>query len=368
MWVCAALLVLVAGTAIGVVVVRHSEPTAQDPALLAAWTSGGLPDGFATRIAELDGVEATSVVAGDLVGLTSSWDAHDEVVDAPQKGFRIPLDALAVDARSYAEVLPARAGAPLSALQPGQALLGQRSARLRGLGTGAVLQLDSGERVTVSAVVDDDLVGHAELVLSASSPAVRTPRFVLLRHRGARRELEEAIGEAAGDRPVTVRGPDEVAALRHGGTVLPQVALKERFGEFSYRQAEGRAIVQNAEWVERHIRRATVPVLGTVTCHRALLPLLQGALREVAAAGLAHTVDPADYAGCYGPRLIAAGQGLSRHAWGAAVDFNATDNAVGAPPTLDPRLVDIMTRWGFTWGGEWALPDGMHFEYFSDPQ
>ena len=27
-----------------------------------------------------------------------------------------------------------------------------------------------------------------------------------------------------------------------------------------------------------------------------------------------------------------------------------------------PRLVSAFERWGFTWGGRWLVPDGMHFE------
>jgi hypothetical protein len=26
-------------------------------------------------------------------------------------------------------------------------------------------------------------------------------------------------------------------------------------------------------------------------------------------------------------------------------------------------LVAIFRRWGFTWGGRWMRPDGMHFEF-----
>jgi hypothetical protein len=26
-------------------------------------------------------------------------------------------------------------------------------------------------------------------------------------------------------------------------------------------------------------------------------------------------------------------------------------------------LIAIMLEWGFTWGGDWLVPDPMHFEY-----
>src|SRR6266511_2017636 len=50
-------------------------------------------------------------------------------------------------------------------------------------------------------------------------------------------------------------------------------------------------------WVNRHIVTAAVPILGRVTCNRAIIPQLRGALAEVVRRGLAHLVNPADYAG-----------------------------------------------------------------------
>jgi hypothetical protein len=36
---------------------------------------------------------------------------------------------------------------------------------------------------------------------------------------------------------------------------------------------------------------------------------------------------------------------------------------MGQVPTIDQRIVNIMGDWGFTWGGNWTVPDGMHFEF-----
>jgi len=43
------------------------------------------------------------------------------------------------------------------------------------------------------------------------------------------------------------------------------------------------------------------------------------------------------------------------------------ENPFGAPPNQDPRLVAVMERWGFIWGGIFVRPDGMHFEYHRPP-
>ena len=55
-------------------------------------------------------------------------------------------------------------------------------------------------------------------------------------------------------------------------------------------------------------------------------------------------------------------QPLSRHAWGIAVDLNVDDNPRGSFSTQDARLVEIMRRHGFGWGGTWLVPDPAHYE------
>jgi hypothetical protein len=114
-----------------------------------------------------------------------------------------------------------------------------------------------------------------------------------------------------------------------------------------------------------------VPVLGRVTCHRTIVEMLAGAMHQLVEEGLAHLIDPAGYAGCWNPRYIqpTTGRpaGISRHAWGAAVDVNAATNQLGSAGNQDPRLVEVMSEWGFTWGGDWLVPDPMHFEYGIGP-
>lgn len=362
-----AVVLLTAVAALAVERLDGPQPIAGDASVLVAWTAGGLPDGFGAAVAELEGVVAASVVRGDVLDLAASWDRDGTQVDGPPAGMVIPLDALAVDPRKHAAVSPAHEQAALAGLEPGEALLGESAARLRGLGEGATLELASGERVRVAAVVSDDAVAHAEIVLPAPTPAVPTERYVRILHEGDREAVEAAITSVAGGEAVAVRGPGEQAVLRSGGSLPSQVALKERFGEFVFRRGAGRAITQDDGWVDEHIRITRVPIIGEVACHRAVLPALEGAMAELSAAGLAALVDPGDYAGCYSPRLIRPGEGLSRHAWGIAVDLNATTNAFGERPTIDPRVVDTMARWGFTWGGTWLAPDGMHFEYVDPP-
>jgi hypothetical protein len=85
--------------------------------------------------------------------------------------------------------------------------------------------------------------------------------------------------------------------------------------------------------------------------------------------GLQRTVDPADYGGCWAPRIIPnlPGESISHHAYGSAIDVNVHANPQGSPPHQDPRLVQIFLRHGLTWGGHWLTPDGMHFESLAAP-
>lgn len=339
--------------------------------VLAVWASGGLPEGFAGRVDALEQVAATSVVAGDLVDLTRSWDAQGQLVDQPAEGLAYPLDALAVDPDRHDAVFDEAWEEAATDLESGEALLGESSAEFRGLGQGAAVELAGGETLSVAGVVDDTLVGSAELIVPAGDGpglGVTTERSVLVRYTGEREPVEQAVRRAAGDEPIDIASPEEVEALRHAGTVLPQIMLKEQFGEFAYRRGEGRGIVQDEGWVDANIVTVEVPILGRVECHRKFVPSLRGALADVEQAQLRHTIDLDGYAGCYEPRLIEEDAGLSRHAWGIAVDINAGQNAYGTQPRQDPRLVKTFERWGFTWGGRWLVPDGMHFEYVAPPE
>ncbi len=107
-----------------------------------------------------------------------------------------------------------------------------------------------------------------------------------------------------------------------------------------------------------------VPILGSVTCNKAMLPQLRGALAEVQRLGLADTIHPDEYAGCYYPRYIGrdSSNGLSLHSWGIAVDLNVPGNLRGTVGEMDRTVVGVFKRWGFAWGGDWNYTDPMHFE------
>ena len=141
-------------------------------------------------------------------------------------------------------------------------------------------------------------------------------------------------------------------------------SLAEAVGTFSYRWFGDGSVAPDPAWVAANIRTESVPILGSVTGHKVLFPQLRGALREVAARGLADEIHPEEYGGCYVPRFIGRdpSNGLSLHTWGIAVDLNVPGNQRGVPGEIDRDVVAIFKKWGFAWGGDWSWTDPMHFE------
>jgi hypothetical protein len=293
-------------------------------------------------------------------------------VDAPQGGKAIPIEVAAIRPRAYARFVPAGNRAEILALEPGGAVLARTAGKLRGAGEGLRLDLRSGP-TKVTGVVSDEATGGYEMLI-AGPPRdswARVERFLLIRAdqpdtRALQRVARRILGRGV---PFRIRMHGETPFLRHGDAVLPQLLLKDNFGEFAAAPRSDGHLDMDPTWARRHIATQQVPVLGRVTCHVAVLPQLREALAEIERSGLGFLLDPSDYGGCYSPRFINAmpDSRVSHHSWGIAIDLNVTENPYGAKSGLDRRVVDIMERWGFSWGGRWLVPDGMHFEWTRFP-
>ena len=335
--------------------------------VLLAWIAGGLPGGFADGVAALEPVRDVTVVRGELEGLVATRDAAGRPVDATAPGWEYPLDVLAVEPQSYGRFVDAPARRLLRRLGDAQAVLGATSAELRGVDVGATLQLTTGPPLTVVGVLPDEAVAGAEVVVNPATGdalGVTTDRYLLLHHRGPRPPLDAAIAGLTSS-SVRTRAPGETPFLRHADGVLPQALIKDRFGEFAYRATGPGDLEIDGAWVDANIVETDLPILGPLTCHRALLPALRGALQDLEAANLGHLV--ASFEGCFYPRTIRGSTQISRHTWGAAVDVNFSVGPTGVPDAQDPRLVAIFERWGFGSGDAWLVPDSGHFEYVAPP-
>lgn len=314
------------------------------------------PRRAARRLRRHPAVVAATPIGRGAVLLRESRDGG-RVVQRVRAGYAIPLDTLAVHPAGYAATLPEDRRGAFAELHPGTAILSETSARLRELGAGGVLRLESG-RLRVNAVVPDDVLRDAEIALAWRDRRLlplRSTVIVSLREPVPPRELIRSAERGAAARIVGGAGPV--------GPARP-AELKVRYGEPAVGLPYGDDWIRlDPAFLRRYIVTRRVPILGSVTCHRAMIGPLRAALGELARRGLSRLVNPGDYAGCHAPRRIQPRGQLSLHAWGVAIDLNASDNPFMGRSRQDRRLVRTMQRHGFTWGGEWPTrPDPMHFE------
>ena len=343
-----------------------------------AWVPAGLPPGYGASIAQLPSVGKIAVVASDTIWMTSSSDADGNLVDEPPAPYMIPIDAMAIDPKPYARFLPPETRAIVGNLLDGQAILGQTSAKLRHLGPGSVMRFEGGSSVTVAGVLPDELVGAAEVVVNRATGGtigVTQNRYLLFQPSAglqpSSRQLEKrfrAVLPPGLIYPVVqVRAPGETTYLRADDATLPPALVKRRFGEWAGRPQTTTDIEIDPTWVQEHIKTVTIPVLGRVACNERLLPQLRGAMRDLVAQGLESTIQSFDgcFVGRFDPSSLSGS--IALNAWGAAIDVNADTNRTGSPAVQDPGLVDVMEAWGFAWGGDLIIPNGMHFDFLSKP-
>jgi D-alanyl-D-alanine carboxypeptidase len=323
---------------------------------LLVWAFGGFSDREVALVARSQRVEAISAVRTGLLGAARGGRAGV-----------VPVEAIAVDRQAYGAAV-GRAGARLGAMLGRGVVLSATGARLRGLDEGDRLRLTGGVALQVAGVVDDRLLGGYEALLPLELGErlhLDHPDYLLLRPRGSRSGLEANLRRLLPGRALRFRVYGQRPFLRAGDAVLPLAQVKARFGEFTVPSL--RRVEPDPTWVAANIVTQQVPLLGQVRCHRLVIPDLAAAMAELQRRGLARLVDVADFhreGGCYVPRQLRGGEGqLSRHSWGIAVDLNVAANPLGQPPQQDPRLVQVMARHGFTWGGRWLRPDGGHFEW-----
>jgi hypothetical protein len=300
-----------------------------------------------------------AAVVGRGVVLLRRTRTGGRVVERVRDGYAIPLDTIAVDPRRYARTVAAGEDLGFSRLRRGTAVISRTEAGLRGVGRGARLVLADGRRVKVVAVVDDAVLRDAEVAIPEGDPRMpplRSTVAVGLRRSVPVRRLLRWT-ERSGAARLLPDGPGAIGPARPG-------TLKRRFGEPAVGLPFGSRWIRLAPaFVDRYIVSRRVPILGTVTCHRKLIPRLRAAFGELTRRGLARLVNPGDFAGCFASRRIQPRGQLSLHAWGLAVDLNASRNPFQAKSHQDPRLVRMMEKHGFTWGGRWPTRhDPMHFE------
>jgi len=346
------------------------------PPAYLMWRAGGLPPGLTPKLDALQGTESVVVVAGDTLWMKRSVRAGGVVVDRAGGRYRFPIEVMAAKAGDMSPFLPpAWRGAVLDAWKDGRGVLGASSAAIRRLDVGDRMVFPGG-RITVGAIVPDEVVAWSEVMVARKTGrplGVRHDRFALLRMSGETTEARLARRIApllgSGYRP-QVRKPGRAPFRRQGHSVWPPVLMKRGFGEFRAFPDPRRPgyLRMHPSFPQQRLTSRRVPLLGRFTCNEQVFPALVAAMQELRRLGRAGAIR--NFAGCYNARMVMRrpSGGISHHAWGAAVDINSLTNPYGAPPRQPKVLVRVMTRHGFTWGGRWGVPDGMHFELVDVPR
>jgi len=330
-----------------------------------AWQPTELIETFTEDLAAVPGVGTVSMVRVGDAHITRTATADGTVVDEPADGFVIPVEIHAVSADAHADFVPGPESAVLRELADDEVLLGSTSAALRRLDVGGTITFSDGLVVTVAGIVDDAYVGDAEVLTARPDLEVFATfldKYAVFWFNGERSDLETAV-EAFSGEPVTVRGWGEVVRFRHGDFVRSQAAFKDRFGEFTIRPSDG-GFQQERAWREENIVTETIPLLGSVTCHREFVEMLRQAMTELEEAGNGSKINRASFQGCWNPRFIAGRLAISHHSFGAAADINFFEPLDGPYSPTDPDLLIALYNAGLTSGHVWVNPDPGHFEWF----
>ncbi|HJX06558.1 MAG TPA: hypothetical protein VJ736_00670 [Actinomycetota bacterium] len=348
---------------------------APTPEAWLAWVPGGLPSGFGDLVSTVPDVTAFATATADIAWMTASLDANGDGVDEPEAPMMIPMDVTGVDP-TFATFLPEPERQLVENLDPGQGILSESEANLRGLGTGSTLLFRGGQQVDVVGTLPDALMGAYEVLVpreTGQKLGVTTERYVLFHvKQNASVTAADLIPSLRDLLPVTtpypaveVRAPGDTAFLRANDRVMPPLFLKETFGEFKARPdtADPGHIVIDPRWVQDHIQSATLPVLGSVTCDADILPLLKRAIHAIVADGTSSAIT--DVGPCFDPVSAPDDPSgpLTPADWGVSIQLDPSSNPPGEQPTMPKPIVQQMYKVGFGWGGNDAYPQGAVFRY-----
>jgi hypothetical protein len=313
------------------------------------------------------------------VGMTSVTRGGAGVQVAPA-GFAYPMGTTVLPLDFVGRAM----GREVSALlTPTTVVMGKLSAGMRGASAGDVITLiaSSGAptQFTVAAVVDDATLGGTELLMSpagADRMGISALSQVVIWNFGSHAAIDAALS-AQGLVNTKVRIRRSWDAFDPDLT-LGMARTKAALGEFAYRVNPSGTVTIDPVWTNLYITYGSVSGLSLSSgCHSKTRVALQAAMDEVVASGLAGTINYHDAntaGGCFGPRFNRLTPDssvgfLSRHSWGQAVDTNTLGSCQGcAPPDMNCRTVQIFRKHGFAWGGNFLVPDGMHFEWVGDPR
>lgn len=301
-------------------------------------------------------------------------------VKVVRSGWRVPMQSVAL----ATDLVRRIAGEEIAAvLERGEIAIGETSASIRDASVGDVITvLDRRNRKTpliVGAIVSDAFTGDGDLLISATVAdqlGVRSVRRVTFVGFDSESQVKRSLAQRGIQLGAMYR------LFRSWGPQNPDSALglakvKKMFGEFAYQRVNGKGVLVDPQWKSKNIahRITYSDVQLNHNCHKKVIGAIQDALTEIKEKGLEREIDLANsnrYGGCYVGRFSRLATdnfgAVSRHAWGIAFDVNTSTNAQGQVPQMNCEVVRIFRKHGFSWGGNYLLPDGMHFEYVGEPR
>lgn len=297
-------------------------------------------------------------------------------VHSPPSGYLIPMVWLALPRGAVGGVVGTDVS---SVLGPGTVALNEMTAGLMGARVGDVIELEAASRsvvpLRVGGIFPYSQLGGSELVFTTDTA----------NRLGATLDTQVVIwgfdDRAATDAALTsvgLFGRKDTRVSRSWEAMSPDDTLstartKVALGEPWYVPTGTTTIAMHPTWEANNLTPTRVLLSASIPirarCHLQVVPALQNALAEVAAAGLGGAIDVANantYGGCFVARYSRLSGFLSRHAYGMALDTNTVSNCQGCVPQMNCSVVRIFRRHGFAWGGNFRRPDGMHFEWVGE--
>lgn len=124
------------------------------------------------------------------------------------------------------------------------------------------------------------------------------------------------------------------------------------------------------DWETTHLVSVDLPYpliydgmrVNRTRCHKLIVENVIGAFQAIESAGL--TAHMTNYGGLYNQRMKRGMPGHpSTHCWGIAIDMEPARFPLGSTDRQPQAVVDIMARFGWVYGGDFAgRKDGMHWQ------
>ena len=301
-------------------------------------------------------------------------------VQIAPSGFAYPMGVTVLPLDMVASTMGPSISASMTA---DTVVMGQLTASLRGATAGDTITLVAANGsltpMTVALIGDDAVVGGTELLMSPAAAdrlGIVQSSSVVIWNLPSRGAIDAALSShGLINTKVRIRRSWEPF---DPDFTIGMARTKQALGEFAYRVNANGSVTLDSTWLSTYITYGSIQGLRLSSgCNAQVRPALQAAMDEVVAAGLAGTINYADAnsaGGCFGPRFNRLTPDssvgfLSRHTWGQAVDTNTQGSCQGcAPPDMNCATVRIFRKHGFAWGGNFLVPDGMHFEWVGEPR